>query len=55
MGAKIKEAARYSSSVGCFGLIATQVVLWLPGLVAAEVWVWPIVGKTTPTNVSQFA
>lgn len=37
VGAKIREASSYGSSPGCLNLIAVEVVVWLPGLVAVEV------------------
>lgn len=35
-GSKIKVAENYSSSSGHFGPIVTGIVVWLPGLIAAD-------------------
>lgn len=37
MGAKIREAGSYWSSPGYLDSVATEIMVWLPGLVAAEV------------------
>ena len=36
MGTKIRECVSYSSSPGCSGLIVTEVIVWLPGLVTRD-------------------
>lgn len=47
LGAEMREAVSYSSRAGRFGLIATGVIGWLPGLVPADCgfefsfYIWP--------------